>query len=97
MAKPRIRITYCTQCNWLLRAQWYQGELLTTFADDVDEIALAPATGGVFRVDVDGTGVWNRKTDGGFPDITALKRAVRDIVAPGRSLGHADRTRSGDA
>nr|WP_184749698.1 SelT/SelW/SelH family protein [Microbacterium thalassium] len=91
VAKPRIRITYCTQCNWLLRAQWYQGELLTTFAADVAEIALAPATGGVFRIDVDGEGVWNRKTDGGFPDITALKRAVRDIVAPGRSLGHADR------
>ncbi|WP_323055493.1 Rdx family protein, partial [Brucella intermedia] len=21
-ANPRISITYCTQCNWLLRAAW---------------------------------------------------------------------------
>lgn len=91
MAGPRIVITYCTQCRWLLRAQWYQGELLTTFADVLGEVALAPTTGGVFRVDVDGTSVWNRKRDGGFPEITDLKRRVRDLVAPEMSLGHADR------
>nr|WP_235735846.1 Rdx family protein [Nocardioides alcanivorans] len=45
MAAPRIEITYCTQCKWLLRAQWYAGELLQTFADEVGEVALVPATG----------------------------------------------------
>ena len=89
--RHRVVITYCTQCRWLLRAQWYQGELLTTFADELAEVALAPATGGVFRIDVDGEPVWNRKRDGGFPEVTDLKRRVRDLVAPGRSLGHADR------
>ena len=92
-----VRITYCTQCRWLLRATWYAGELLQTFEGDLDEVALAPATGGMFRVDVlvDGRrhGVWNRKTDGGFPEITDLKRRVRDLAAPGRDLGHADRVR----
>lgn len=92
---PSVRITYCTQCGWLLRASWYAGELLQTFATELDEVALAPTTGGVFRVDVTtaegGHGVWNRKSDGGFPEITELKRRVRDLVAPGRSLGHADR------
>lgn len=95
MPSPRIEITYCTQCQWLLRAQWYAGELLTTFAQDVGEVALVPATGGVFRVDVTVEGrnevVWNRKRDGGFPEITELKRRVRDLVAPDKSLGHADR------
>lgn len=101
MSAVTVRITYCTQCNWLLRASWYAGELLQTFADELDEVALAPTTGGVFRIDVtvDGArhGVWNRKTDGGFPEITALKRSVRDLVAPDRSLGHADRAASGSA
>ncbi len=99
MSAPTIVVTYCTQCRWLLRAQWYAGELLETFAAELAEaggrVALQPATGGVFRVDVDLDGathaVWNRKRDGGFPEITELKRRVRDVVAPGRSLGHADR------
>ncbi|MEP9385301.1 SelT/SelW/SelH family protein [Nocardioides sp. KR10-350] len=90
----RIVITYCTQCKWLLRAQWYAGELLQTFADDVGEVALAPGKGGIFRIDVTADGaehaVWNRKRDGGFPEITDLKRRVRDLVAPEKSLGHAD-------
>lgn len=93
MPTPRITITFCTQCKWLLRAQWYAGELLTTFADEAGEVALIPATGGVFRIDVDGAAVWNRKRDGGFPEITELKRRVRDLIAPDRSLGHADRDR----
>ncbi|RZU62824.1 SelT/SelW/SelH family protein [Zhihengliuella halotolerans] len=96
MANSRIVITYCTQCNWLLRAQWYQGELLQTFSEELGEVALAPATGGVFRVDVDNVPVWNRKRDGGFPDISELKRRVRDVVAPRKHLGHIDRAVLGD-
>lgn len=95
MAEPRVVITYCTQCRWLLRATWYAGELLQTFAEEVGEVALAPATGGVFRIEVTTaagtTSVWNRKRDGGFPEITDLKRRVRDLIAPGKSLGHGDR------
>jgi selenoprotein W-related protein len=90
---PRVVITYCTQCRWLLRAQWYAGELLTTFDQVLGEVALAPDTGGVFRIDVDGESVWNRKRDGGFPEITELKRRVRDLVAPEMSLGHSDAIR----
>ena len=35
--------------------------------------------------------VWCRKEEGRFPEITELKQRVRDQIAPGRSLGHADR------
>ncbi len=104
MALPgptRVAITYCTQCRWQLRAQWYAGELLQTFEAEVAEVALRPATGGVFRVDVvtaDGeSSVWNRKRDGGFPEIGELKRRVRDLVAPGKPLGHTDRAAAGPA
>ena len=38
--KPRITITYCTGCNWLLRAGWMAQELLQTFGQDLSEVAL---------------------------------------------------------
>ena len=86
-----IRITYCTQCGWLLRAGWMAQELLSTFGTELGEVALAPGTGGVFEVTVDGTTVWERKRDGGFPDAAELKRRVRDVVDPDRDLGHLER------
>ena len=45
----------------------------------------------MFRVAVDEEVVWDRKIDGGFPDLGPLKRMIRDRVAPGRDLGHTDR------
>jgi selenoprotein W-related protein len=88
--KPRIVITYCSQCRWLLRAAWMAQELLSTFADEIGEVALAPATGGAFNIEYDGELIWERKRDGGFPDAPALKRLVRDRLDPGRNLGHID-------
>lgn len=89
---PRIEITYCTQCRWLLRASWLASELLTSFGTDLGEVALRPGVGGVFRVRLGEETLWDRSTDGGFPDLAQLKRVVRDRVAPGRDLGHTDRT-----
>lgn len=91
MAGPRIAITYCSQCNWMLRATWMAQELLTTFGQDLGEVALVPGTGGIFIITVDGVPVWDRKTDGGFPEAKALKQRVRDIAWPERDLGHSDR------
>lgn len=85
-----VRIEYCTQCRWLPRAAWLAQELLTTFEAELAEVALVPGTGGVFVVRVDGEPVWDRRHQG-FPEPTAVKRLVRDRVAPGRSLGHGER------
>ena len=96
--RPRIVITYCTQCRWLLRATWLAQELLTTFTTDVGELVLQPGVGGVFRVAVDDEVLWDRKIEGGFPELAPLKRMIRDRVAPGRDLGHTDRAaQSGQA
>ncbi|KAL8999718.1 MAG: hypothetical protein Q9169_001535 [Polycauliona sp. 2 TL-2023] len=35
--------------------------------------------------------LWDRKIQGGFPEIKELKRLVRDVVEPTRNLGHVDR------
>jgi selenoprotein W-related protein len=66
-------------------------ELLTTFEAEVGEVALIPGTGGIFEVRVDERSLWSRRERGRFPDIKELKQLVRDAVAPGKSLGHADR------
>ena len=88
---PRVEIEYCTQCRWLLRAAWMAQELLTTFQEDIGELALRPGTGGIFEVRIEGDLVWSRAAQGRFPEIKELKQLVRDRVAPGRSLGHSDR------
>ena len=89
--KPRIEIEYCTQCRWLMRAAWMAQELLTTFEAEIGEVALVPGTGGIFEVRAEGQIVWSRHERKRFPEIKELKQVVRDAVAPGKSLGHAER------
>nr|WP_288466366.1 SelT/SelW/SelH family protein [uncultured Pseudomonas sp.] len=90
-SKAEVTITYCTQCQWLLRAAWLAQELLSTFADDLARISLEPATGGTFRIQCNGVEIWERKADGGFPEAKVLKQRVRDQIDPARDLGHNDR------
>ena len=94
--RPGVTITYCRQCNWLLRAAWMAQELLSTFSEELGEVTLRPATGGAFSIAIDGALVWERKRDGGFPDIKALKQLVGDRVSPGRDLGHVGRASASD-
>ena len=89
--KPALRIIYCTQCNWLLRAAWMAQEVLSSFSLELGEVTLAPGTGGIFEIHLDGEVVWERKRDGGFPDVRQLKQLVRDRIDPDRDLGHIDR------
>lgn len=87
----RVQIRYCTQCRWLLRAAWMAQELLTTFEVDLTEVALAPGTGGIFEVRINGDLIWSRAEQGRFPDIKELKQLVRDRVSPDKDLGHSER------
>ena len=90
--KPRIVITYCSRCQWLLRSAWLAQELLTTFADDLAEVALKPAeTSGTFEIFLDEQSLWERTRDGGFPEAKILKQRVRNLIDPDRPLGHTDR------
>lgn len=90
-ARPALTITYCTQCNWLLRAAWMAQEVLSTFSLEMGAVALVPGTGGIFQIHLDGELIWDRRRDGGFPDVKTLKQMVRDRIDPGRDLGHIDR------
>lgn len=93
---PRVQIEYCTQCRWLLRAAWMAQELLTTFQDELGEVALLPGKGGVFEVRVGDELIWSRTRDNGFPDIKELKQRVRDRIAPAKDLGHSERKPAGE-
>lgn len=91
MEKGEVVITYCSQCQWLLRAAWLAQELLSTFGTDLARVSLEPGTGGVFRIVCNGVEVWERKQEGGFPEAKVLKQRVRDVIDPQRDLGHSDR------
>jgi selenoprotein W-related protein len=86
----RVEIVYCTRCRFLPRAAWLAQELLTTFAEELGEVALVPGDGGVFQVFAGGERLWCRKEESGFPELAELKRRLRDRVAPGKPLGHSD-------
>ncbi|KAK3114472.1 hypothetical protein LTR53_007204 [Teratosphaeriaceae sp. CCFEE 6253] len=100
VALPRIAITFCTQCKWMLRAAYFAQELLSTFGTDIGEIALIPATGGIFTVhlthkpvnaaETQQTLLWDRKTERGFPETKILKQLVRNHIQPEKKLGHSD-------
>jgi selenoprotein W-related protein len=87
----RIEIEYCTGCRWLLRAAWIAQELLATFEEELNSVTLVPGSeGGIFEIRLNKDILWSRKKQGRFPEVKELKQRVRDIVAPGRDLGHVD-------
>lgn len=90
---PRVQITYCAQCRFILRATWLAQELLMTFDTVLGELALVPASGSVFEVRVDDELIWSKKEQGRFPGAKELKQLVRDRVASDKDLGHSEPSR----
>ena len=92
-AAPRVSITYCPRCRWLLRAAWMAQELLVTFEQELGEVALRPGGEGIYEVRLGDDVVWSRAVEGRFPEPKELKQRIRDRIAPDRPLGHSDRSR----
>ena len=88
MTSPRVEITYCTKCKFLLRAAWLAQELLTTFESDIAEVALRPGSGGIFEVRLDGEIIASNADGREIPDAAQVKRLLRDRIAPDRKIGH---------
>ncbi|MBN8790450.1 MAG: SelT/SelW/SelH family protein [Terrimonas sp.] len=90
--KPTISIEYCPKCGWMLRAAYMAQELLTTFSDDVKAVSLIPSEiSGRYTISINEQIVFDRKREGRFPEIKELKQLVRDIINPGKDLGHSDK------
>lgn len=110
IAYPLVSILYCVKCNWILRASWYEQELLQTFTSKaqsaneahINSIILRPSfVPGTFQVlvktsaDSEWVLIWDRVKDGGFPEAKALKQCIRNIISPDTKLGHSDKTSNG--
>ena len=66
-------------------------EFLTTFDTELKSVTLEPSeVNGDYQIHIDGRKIFDRKEAGGFPEIKELKQLVRDVVSPGKSLGHSD-------
>jgi selenoprotein W-related protein len=89
---PRVAIVYCRKCRFVLRAAWLAQEVLFTLGDRLGEVALVPGEGGVFEVWLDGETMFSRANAGRFPESKEIKQLIRDRIAPGRDLGHSERS-----
>lgn len=88
---PRVSILYCRQCRWMMRAAWLAQEILTTFSEDIGEVALQPGNGGILEIRLNDELIFSRKESGRFPEAKEIKQLIRDQIDPKRDLGHSDR------
>lgn len=92
MSKPVVTIEYCPKCGWMLRSAYFAQELLTTFSEELSFVTLKPSeTNGTFLVSVNAQLIFDRKTEGRFPEIKELKQLVRNLACPDKNLGHSDK------
>ena len=90
--KPILKIEYCPKCKWLARAAWMAQELLTTFENELEGVTLAPSDiPGRYDIFLNENLLYSRKKEGSFPEITDLKKIVRNQIAPEKDLGHTDK------
>ncbi len=64
----------------------------STTINDLDPSSISVATRTEEVVVVQETLLWDRKTEGGFPETKELKSRVRNVIQPDRDLGHVDRS-----
>lgn len=89
--KPTITIEYCPKCNWLLRSAYMAQEILATFTTEILAVTLKPSEiSGRYTIFINDEKVFDRKEFGGFAEIKEIKQMIRNVVAPGKSLGHSD-------
>ena len=66
-------------------------EFLTTFEEELQSVTLKSSeVNGRYTIHLNDKKIFDRKEYGGFPEIKELKQLIRDIVAPGKDLGHTD-------
>jgi len=73
-----VEIEYCVPCGFLNRASDLSEQLLSTFGEDLDSVALVPGDHGVFEVRVDDDVIF-RKSEDDY-DLDAITRRVRAAI-----------------
>ncbi|KAL4904578.1 Rdx family-domain-containing protein [Aspergillus multicolor] len=70
------------------------GGIFTVTIFPPTSVSSSSSTGSGAEVDEwskEGKVLWDRKADGGFPEVKELKSRVRNLIDPSRDLGHTDR------
>ena len=76
--KPvKVKITYCAECGYEPQALDLTRALLYEFGAQLSAIELIPWESGTFDVSIDGDLIHSMKREGGFPEPTTVKAAVR--------------------
>jgi len=80
--KPvKVKITYCAECGYEPQALDLTKALMYEFGAQLSAIELIPWESGTFDVSVDGSLVHSMRRDGGFPEHSTVKSAVRARIA----------------
>eukprot|EP00934_Nitzschia_sp_Nitz4_P006943 Nitzschia sp. Nitz4//scaffold79_size90958//6264//7316//NITZ4_005007-RA/size90958-augustus-gene-0.166-mRNA-1//1//CDS//3329558195//6933//frame0 len=75
--EPTVTIHYCTGCNWLLRAAYLGQEIFTEFTGKINSVTLAPSVGGRFTIELNNEIIFDRATEGRFPDVLEVYSLIR--------------------
>ncbi len=76
-ARPRVVITFCSDCGYEAETLSLAGALLRTFGGQLEGVQLVPWDEGTFEVLVEDDLVHSMARDGGFADHERVKQAVR--------------------
>ena len=90
MPENIVVIKYCKGCRWLHRASWMAQELLITFSDELAGASLIVGEIGEFSIELNESLIFSRKKEGRFPELKETKNLIRDIIEPGKDLGHSE-------
>lgn len=73
----KVKITYCAECGYEPQTLDLARALMLEFGSRLSCIELIPWDGGTFEVSLDGDLLHSMRRDGGFPESTTIKDAVR--------------------
>ena len=64
-----LSIEYCNVWNYLPRAASMATKLLEKYGDEINQLSLIPAGGGVYEVQKDGKLIFSKKSLDRFPEL----------------------------
>lgn len=76
MASRSVTVIYCASCNYLSRALWMAGEILSEASSEIADLRLVPGDRGVFDWFVNDRCVFSKGDLGRFPELDELKEAI---------------------
>ncbi|WP_248907919.1 SelT/SelW/SelH family protein [Halocatena marina] len=71
-----VNIEYCVPCGFLERAEDIQHQLLSSFGQQLDSVALVTGDHGVLTVTVNGETIYDKQED--EYDVDEIVRSVRN-------------------